>query len=224
VTDLTNATDKTNVTNMTNVTRVAGVFEVEIYVEGNISKDAVQDMFARAIAAALEVPVELVVSLTASEVEQNSGSERRLQDNLTNQTSLRNNQTRLYEVAYEIVVPGSMDTNEIIEKVNKIAESDSAESQLFRQVLLSTNGIIGVGKIVSKVPAYQKLPVQDAPPATEEEEDETNWVSVLIGALAFILGISCLVTTFVLIKRKMVSAQEAAATKAAVNQEFNSIP
>jgi hypothetical protein len=207
---------------MTDVTIVAGVFEVEIYVQGNISKMAVHFMFIRAIAAALEVPVELVVSLTASEIDRTSGSQRRLQDNLTNQTSLyERSPKKFYEVAYEIAVPGNMDANEIIQKANKIAELGSAESQLFRQVLLSSNGIVGVGEIVSKVPAYKKLPTQDAPPATEEDEDETNWVSVVIGALAFMLGISCLVTTFVLIRRKMASA---AATKAAANQEFRGIP
>jgi hypothetical protein len=220
VTNLNNLFNITDITNMTNVTRVAGVFEVEIYVEGNISKEAVQDMFTRAIAAALEVPVQLVASLTASEIDQSSGSQRRLQVNVTNQTSFHNNQTKLYEVAYEIVVPEHMDVNEIIEKANRIAEQGSAESQLFRQVLLSTDGVVGVGKIVSKVPAYKKLPVHTAPPSTSEDEDR-SWVSVLIGIGAFILVISCLVTAFVLVRRRTASI---GASKASANQEFHGIP
>merc|ERR1711988_128751 len=108
-----------------------------------------------------------------------------------------------------------------MQKANKIAEAGSVESELFRQVLLSTNGIVWVGRIVSKVPAYKKLPVQDVLPATEEDEDETDWVAVVVGALAITLGISCLVTTFVLIRRKMASD---ATTKAAAKQDFSGIP
>jgi hypothetical protein len=218
---MTKSTNLTNATDMTNATRIAGVFEVEIYVQGNISKEAVQDMFARAIAAALAAPIELVVSLTASELEQSSGAQRRLQDNTTNQTGFHNNQTKLYEVAYEIIVPDSMDVSEIIEKANRIAEAGSAESQLFRQVLLSTNGVVGVGKIVGKVPAYIKAPVEDVPPSTEEDEDSKNWTAVLIGASVFVLIVSCMVTTFVLIRRKMAAT---GMTKNAAHQEFHGIP
>lgn len=219
-------TNITDIANMTNVTRVAGVFEVEIYVEGNISKEAVQYMFTRALAAALEVPMHLVASLTASEINQTSGSQRRLlvnvtnqTSNVTNQTSFRDIHTKLYEVAYEIVVPDHMDANDIIAKANRIAEQGSAESHEFRQVLLSTDGIVGVGKIVSKVPAYKKLP-HTVPPSTPEDEDR-SWVSVLIGIGAFILVISCLVTTFILVRRRMAST---GASKAPANQEFHSIP
>jgi len=216
-------THMSNVTNRTNANRVAGVFEVELFVQGNISKEAVENMFTRAIAAALEVHVRFVVSLVASEITGTSGSQRRLQHNEANQTGFRDNQTRLYDVAYEVIVPDNMNVSEVIEKANRIAEPGSAESQLFRQVVLSTNGVIGVGKIVSKVPAYEKLPEHTVPPSTEEEgdDDETSWVSVLIGACACILGVSCLVTTFVLVRRRMVSA---GATKAPAMQEFNSIP
>merc|ERR1712178_428580 len=95
------ATSVFNVTNMTNVTKIAGVLEVEIYVQNNISHEIVQDMFIRAIAAAVEIPIELVTSLIASEIQHTSGAQRRLQDNVTNQTSAMNNHTKMYKVAYE---------------------------------------------------------------------------------------------------------------------------
>merc|ERR1711988_1823145 len=132
---------------------------------------------------------------TATDIQKVSGSQRRLQDNATNLTnsSSQDNVTKLYEVAYEIIVPDSMNASEIMEKADKIAEPGSAESQLFREVLLSTTGVVGVGKIVSKVPAYVVEETTTQAPAAEEE-DGTSWVSVLIGAIAFILGVSCLVT------------------------------
>merc|ERR1719440_365111 len=157
----TTTTTTYNVTNMTNVTIVAGVLEVELYQQGNISQDALQGMFKRALAAAVEIPLEFVVKLNVSEINETSGTTRRLQENQsnqTNQTDLHDNQTKVYEVAYEIMVPEYMDADAIIEKANRIAEPGSNESQLFRQVLLETDGVVAVGEIVSKVPAYKKLP------------------------------------------------------------------
>jgi hypothetical protein len=205
---------------MTNATRVAGVLEVETYVQGNISQEVIQDMFTRALATAVGVPIELIVSLTATEIQNSSGSQRRLQDDETNLTSSPGYEIKLYEVAYEIVVPGSMDANEVMQKADMIAEAGSAESQLFRQVLLSTNGIVGVGKIVSKVPAHTVVEVTTQAPTTEED-DGASWVSVLIGAVAFVLGVSCLVTTGILVKRRMASEE---ARKASSHQEFHNIP
>jgi len=194
------------------------VLEVEVYVQGSISQEVVEDMFTRAIAAAVDVPMELVVSLIATEVQKGPGSQRRLSDNMANETSHQDNKTKFYEVAYEIMVPGNVNVNEVMEKADRIAEPGSAESLLFRQVLMSTNGVVGVGKIVSKVPAYT---VEEATTAAPSEDDEKRWVSVLIGAIAFILGISCLVTTFILVRRKMAAGE---ASKSSAHQEFHGIP
>merc|ERR1712216_301732 len=104
------------------------------------------------------------------------------------------------------IAPDSMDANTIIAKADRIADADSAESLLFRQTLLSTTGVVGIGKITYKVPAY--LLIRGSPEGTtlpdgEEDDEGTSWVSVLIGALAFVLGISCLVATFILVRRRM---------------------
>merc|ERR1719502_37272 len=166
-----------NVTNMTNVTIVAGVLEVELYIRGNISQDALQDMFSGALAAAVEIPLEFIVKLNVSESEQASGMKRRLQENQTNQTNSQDNQTKVYDVAYEIIVPDYMNASRIIEKANRIAEPGSNESQLFRQVLLETDGVVGVGRIVSKVSAYK---VGDevtsvAPETPSQDDDDEIW-------------------------------------------------
>lgn len=199
---------------MTNVTKIAGVLEVEIYVQSNISHEIVQDMFTRAIAAAVEIPVEFVTSLTASEIQHTSGAQRRLQDNVTNQTSAMDNHTKIYEVAYEVIVPSYMNASEVIEKANRIADPNSTASKLFRQVLLSTNGVVGVGKITSKVSAYI-VETTTMAPSPQETKDQKRWVSILIGAIAVIFGLSCLVTTCILVRRKMAAAE---ATKASAPQ------
>jgi len=116
--------------------------------------------------------------------------------------------------------PDSMNASEIMEKADNIAEPGSAESQLFREVLLSTNGVVYVGKIVSKVPAHTVEETTTQAPAAEED-DGTSWVSVLVGAIAFILGLSCLVTTGILVKRRMASGE---ASKASAHQEFSGLP
>merc|ERR1719198_2849641 len=103
-------------------------------------------MFMRAIAAAVNVSVKLVVRLEVSEingsVEVNSSGLRRL----------LSVQTKWYEVAYEVEVPSDMDADAIVLKANRIAEASSAESLFFREVLMATEGVEKVGQIVSTIP------------------------------------------------------------------------
>jgi len=194
---------------MTNVTTVAGVLEVELFLRGNISQEVVQDMFTRALAAAVEIPQEFVIKLTASEITQASGLQRRLQETGTNATSSQDNQTKVYEVAYEIIVPEYMDADEIIEKANRIAEPGSKESQMFRQVLLETEGVIGVGKIIAKVPAYKATEeITTATPSTPADEDDNEiWKPLLIGLSIAVVVVVCLVSSAVVIKRKVLASE-----------------
>lgn len=183
--------------------------EVELYLQGNISQEAVQDMFTRALAVAVGVPLEFVVKLTASEINEASDPRRRLTDNQTNQanqtnqTDLQDNQTKVYAVAYEIIVPEYMDADEIIDKANRIAEPGSAESQLFRQVLLETDGVVGVGKIVAKVSAYKVGDQATTVAPNEDEDDDEIWKPLLIGLSVAFVVIACLVFSAILIKIKM---------------------
>merc|ERR1712100_1017763 len=191
--------------------------------QGNISQDTLQDMFKRALAAAVEVPLEFVVKLNVSdlgevsEIEEASGvkpfarrlrGENEKRESQSEQASIdvSDNQTKLYDVAYEIMVPEYMDADAIIEKANRIAEPGSNESQLFRQVLLETDGVIGVGKIVSKVSAYKvgEEATTEAPskPTLEDDDDET-WKAWLIGLSVAFVVVVCGVSSVILIKRKV---------------------
>jgi len=100
-------------------------------------------------------------------------------------------------------VPSDMKPDNVVAKANCIAESGSAESLLFRQVLTETDGVTRVGQIVSKVPAYT---VSDstlgAPTQPLKEEDDSKWKMILGGVGVFLL-VSCLVTGGCVMKRKM---------------------
>jgi len=194
-----------NASNMTNVTIVAGVLEVELYLRGNVSQETLQGMFTGALAAAVEIPLEFIVKLNVSESKQASGIKRRLQENQTNQTNSHDNQTKVYDVAYEIMVPDYMDADDIVEKANRIAEPGSNESRLFRQTLLETDGVVGVGKIVSKVSAYKVgdrlTSVAPNTPSQEDDDDEIWKVLVISLSTAFVV-VACLAYSAILIKRK----------------------
>jgi hypothetical protein len=185
---------------MTNAIIVAGTLEVEIDVRGNLSQEVLQDMFKRAIASAVEVPLGFVMKLEVTEIEQGSGSRR-----------LQSIETKRYEVAYEVIVASDMDPNDVVEKANRIAVPGTAESQLFRDVLMATDGVERVGKIVAKIPAYKVSDeASSLPPSTpkNQKEDEKPWKSLAIGAIAIVLGLSCLlITSAILIKRKFASSE-----------------
>lgn len=184
-------------------------------------------MFTRALGAALGIPTDLVASLTVSEIKQFS-SQRRLQDNvtenMTNLTSLEANQTKLYEIAYELLVPDYMDVDEIIERVNRIAEPGSAESQLFRQVLISTDGIVGVGKIVSKVPAYKVDETIEETPDSEEDEEDKSWVAAIVGAVCAVILCGCVGACCFQVYRRRASAKASTAAKKDVESGLGLVP
>lgn len=158
-------------------------------------------MFTRAIASAVDLPVESVVKLEASEIEEGSGS-RRLQ---SLPTSI---QSKYYVVAYEIMVPSYMDPDLVVGKANRIATPGTSESLLFRDVLIATEGVANVGKIVSKIPAYS-YKVDDTTatvsPSTakDQEEDEKSWTALIVGAVTLSLVLLCLVSGGILVIKKM---------------------
>lgn len=198
---------------MTNATRVAGVLEVEIDVKGNLSHEVVEDMFKRAIAAAVELPVRFVVKLEVSEINRSVPTNLSLSEvNGTSQTSLNSGirrleaiQTKWFEVAYEVIVPSYLDADTIVERANRIAVPGSEESQLFRDVLMATDGVERVGEIVARVPASKVGGVTTAGPSSLTDEDKISWKRVVIGLSVAIAVVACLGISAVLIKRKMVT-------------------
>jgi len=136
-----------------------------------------------------------MTKLEVTEIQQGSGSRR-----------LQSIETKWYEVAYEIIVPSDMNPNHAVIKANRIAVPGTAESKLFSDALMATDGVERVGKIIAKRQAYI---VSDeistvAPSAPKKhEEDDNVWRSFAIAAVAIVLVLSCLVlTSAFLIKRK----------------------
>merc|ERR1711907_3449 len=112
-------------------------------------------------------------------------------------------QTKWYEVAYEVEVPSDTDADAVVSKANRIALTDSAESTQFREVLMATEGVVQVGEIVSTVPASKVGETTLGPDPQPSEEDDRSWKAVIIGAVAVLLGLTCLVVSAIFIKRKM---------------------
>merc|ERR1711977_283231 len=183
--------------------KIAGVLEVEIDVEYKLEQEVVEDMFKRALAASLDVPLINVLKTTATEMSTVPASRR-----------LQSLNTTRYEVAYEVMVPSHMDVDEVIQKANRIAEPGSAESNLFRQVLTATDGVAQVRQIVAKVPAGR---VEITTPSPESEE-EKSWTGLVVGGILVLLLMVFVVTGAVMYKFKWNSETKESA-KAGLNND-----
>merc|ERR1712216_623327 len=172
---------------------IAGTFEVVLEVQGQLTQEIIEDMFKRAIAESLEVPLANVVELIASEIVQ--GARR-----------LSAVQAKRYTVSYEVVVPSTMSVDALIEKANRIASAGSVESQVFRQVLTATDGVEQVSQVVIKIPAQvgqiegiMAISVDKTPTQTDEGK---NWTALIIGAIAIVLAVTCLASSAVFLMRR----------------------
>lgn len=181
---------------------VAGTLEVELVLQGEITPKALINMFKKAIASALTVSIEHVVKLVVKEIGIASTTVRATTVNTTTSNTtasnatngsrrLQSNQTKRYEVSYEVMVPSSMNPAEVMARANAIAAPGSAASIAFQQVLEATDGVMEVGEIVSTVPARQVSGKQTGktPPTDEEEQ---SWTTVVITSIAiFMVVVSC---------------------------------
>lgn len=165
--------------------------EVQLTVQGNMSQDSVKEMFTKAISVAVEVPIASIVKMVAAEIERGSGARR-----------LQSTENKTYKVDFEILVPGHLDAAAIMEKVNRIAASDSAESQVFRQQLMSMPGVLEVGEIVLTTPAYEVRETSVSPDTQKNEDgDDRSWTAIIIVIISVILGCGCLIAGVILVKR-----------------------
>jgi len=178
--------------------------EVEIYVQGEISQDALERMFQRALANSLDVPIHHIVTLFVRLSSRGSGPGlRRLQSLLARQ----------YEIAYEVIVPSSEDPNLVMEKANRIAVAGSAESQVFRQELIATDGVEQVRQVVMKVSPYVLDDKTRTPPPSSQfvvafnDDDSSSWRSVAFGLIA-VVSCLCLVPGIVWIRRMILAFKE----------------
>jgi hypothetical protein len=172
--------------------------EVEIDVQDNVTQEVLEEVFKRGIAESLNVSIENVVKLTVVEIGQGSGS-RRLQSSTSKQ----------YEVSYEVIPPSSMDPAVVVAKANLMTEASTAETQVFRQVLMAQDGIGQVKQVVPKVVAY-KFEEEITTPAPSADVgptgNDTSGMSAGLIVLIVLLVLLCLVSVvvgIVVIMRKM---------------------
>lgn len=152
-------------------------------------------MFRRGIANALNISIDHVVKLTASEIQQGSRLRR-----------LQSLQTKRYEVSYEVSLPSSTDLDVLVAKLNRIAKSGTMESQVFRQVLTDTEGVAKVGQIVSKIAAHTvDDKIATTSPVDDGKDEKKSWVAIVIGSIVIAVAAGCVGTGAVMIKRKMTS-------------------
>merc|ERR1719482_1275329 len=168
------------------VTKVAGTMEVEIDVQDNVTQEVLEDVFKRGIADALSVSIENVVKLTVVEISQDSGSRR-----------LQSSSLKQYEVSYEVIPPSSMDPAVVVAKANLITEGSTAETQVFRQVLLAQAGIGDVKQVVPKVAAYKFEEEITTPAPSADVKDDTSGMSAGLIVLIVLLVLLFLVSVVV---------------------------
>jgi hypothetical protein len=157
------------------MTKVVGAMEVEINVQGNIIQEVLEATIKKGIAEALEVSIEDVVKLTVSELVQNSGLRR-----------LQRTRSKKYLVSYEVITPSSMDPDVLVEKANRITQANTAESQVFRQVLVAQDGVSQVLQVVPKIAAYKES-LTTTLPRENEEQDSGMSAGIVILIISLIL-------------------------------------
>lgn len=204
LTTLMNTTTTSTKAAANKVTKITGTMEVEIDVVGTFSQEELEEMFKRALAEALDISIEHVVKLTVSESKQGTGLRR-----------LQSIQTKRYEVSYEVTPPKFMDVDVLVERANRIATTSSVESEVFRQVLKSTDGVAKVGQIALKVPAHKFMDentTSSPPTQMEPPKDETSQTPLVVGGIA-VVAVSFAVVGAILIRRKMANAKSQVSPK-----------
>jgi len=172
--------------------------EVEIEAQDNVTLEVLEKVFKRGIADALNVFIENVVKLTVVEIGQGSGSRR-----------LQSTKMKQYEVSYEVIPPRTMDPSVVVNKANRITEASTAETQVFRQVLLALGGVATVNQVVPKVVAYQfeeELTTPAPSTGVETNKSEASGMSAGLIVLIVLSVLLCLVLVIVgvvVIKLKM---------------------
>jgi len=183
--------------------------EVEIDVQDGVSQLTLEEMFKRGIADALDIPIERVAKLTVNEIVGGSGPRR-----------LQTIQAKQYEVSYEVIAPSSMDPDVLVSKANRITMPTTAESQMFRQVLATQDGVAQVRQVVPKILARKfQDEITIIAPLTggEQDQDETSWSSQTILALSVFSLFVCLVlilASAAVLKRKLARVELSASPTA----------
>jgi hypothetical protein len=160
-------------------TKVAGTMEVEFDIMGDMEQSVVENMFKEAIAEALEIPIDNVVKLEVSEINQGAGLRR-----------LQSTQTKRYELSYEVLPLESMDPDVVVARANRVFEANTVESDAFYQAL-TTRGVTEIRQVIPKLAAYKisDTTTTTTTTTTSAEDVEANTTSqVGLVVLGVILG------------------------------------
>jgi flagellar biosynthesis/type III secretory pathway M-ring protein FliF/YscJ len=98
-----------------------------------------------------------------------------------------------YEVSYEVIPPSSVDPAVVMAKANLITEASTAETQVFRQVLLAQSGIGQVNQVVPKVVAYTFEEEITTPTPSAPNQKDTSGMSAGVIVLIVLLVLFCFV-------------------------------
>jgi len=153
--------------------------EVEFDVMGEMEQSVVENMFKEAIAAALEIPIDNVVKLEVSEINQGAGLRR-----------LQSTQTKRYELSYEVLPLESMDPDVFVARANHIFEENTVESVAFYQAL-TTRGVTEIRQVIPKLAAYiisDTTTTTTTTTASAEDVDANTTPQVGLVVLGVIIG------------------------------------
>jgi hypothetical protein len=145
-------------------TKVAGTMEVEFDVMVAMEQSVVENIFKEAIAAALEIPIDNVVKLEVTEIDEGAGLRR-----------LQSTQTKRYELSYEVLPLESMDPDLVVAKTNRIFLENTPESAAFSQAL-TTNGVTEIRQVIPKLAPYKisDTTTTTTPTTNSAEDVEAN--------------------------------------------------
>jgi len=202
------------------VTKVAGAMEVELDLEAELVQEELLKMFQSGIASALAIPIKHVATLAVSDTlhhqpDQIVDAAHDAISNQTNQTNRRRlqvNQSKWYDVAYEVIVPGSMDPDVVMAKVTSITHPDTVEAQVFKSVLMGTPGVAQVWQVLSKIPAFKfedevaGVATSDPTLLDAEAETSTPWGLVVIIIFLVVLCVVVSVGVAIVFQRKRARA------------------
>jgi len=188
------------------VTKVAGTIKVVLEIQDNVTQEVLESMFKQGIADALVVSIEDVVKLTVSEV----GPGRRL----------LSNQAKQYEVSYEVLPPKSIDADLLVAKAKRITEANTAESQVFRQVLLAQDAVSKVVDVSVKIEAHkfeEQITTTASSKSGEPQSGMSTGVIILIICSIGLL-IFCVIAAgmYMRLRKRLAKADASNATKPAV--------
>jgi hypothetical protein len=177
------------------VTKIAGTMQISMTVPGNVSKEALKELFREGLAHVWQLQVNDVVKVDV--------------DGLTRtDSSLRSQEFRRkqYEVAFEVLPSNSSMSEILLQQASAIFVPESHEAQIFRQFFESHQHVNEVDEILVKIPVriFQDEVLVQIEPADDSSSLPYAGVDQFVIRLAAVAtgGMLCLVLAMFLWKKK----------------------